>query len=232
MTRTTRTLLVLAALCIAIGLYFVVFPSNRLEPLTFKVVPFYDSRGPVIHAGKYSKDLAERDPERLLENVRHLKAEWDKLPIEVMYIAAVRLFDAGKRDEALYWFYTAHYRAMLFAALLDPKERTAENVILSLFNNAFYRFYYFAVPDLQAYAGCDQGKWLAVLDTVIAEHRTIPDLSSTYAALAFVPKTRWTQLNARVAAQERLLPNYIKSHWDQFRTARDPALEHRYCRTS
>jgi len=224
-----RLIIVLAAAIIAVGLYLLWFPSDRQEPLAVTVIPFYAFKGPQIHVGKYSTELMNSDPEQLLITTRRMKAEWSTLPVETMYVAAIRLFDAGKRDEALYWFYSAHYRATLFSTLIDPKDKTPENVVLTVFTNAHNRFYFLAVPDMQAHAGCDQGKWVSTLETVLAENRTLPEMAKIYPVMTFLPKPQWPSSNMQVAAQERLLLNYVKTRWDQFKTARDRDLFRRYC---
>ena len=38
-----------------------------------------------------------------------------------MYVAAIRLYDLGHKDEAVYWFYTAQYRARVFTSILDKE---------------------------------------------------------------------------------------------------------------
>ncbi len=82
------------------------------------VAPFYDSRGLKISVGEYSKELASADSRTILQISNNLKKEKDRLRAEVMYVAAIRLYDLSQKDEAVYWFYTAQYRPCI---QIDPR---------------------------------------------------------------------------------------------------------------
>ncbi|MDY0169224.1 MAG: hypothetical protein RBS80_21960 [Thermoguttaceae bacterium] len=86
------------------------------------VTPFYNSEGPQVAVGKHSDDLARANADTIEEMVAAMKAEWDELRPEAMCVAAIRLFDLGLKDEAVYWFYSAQYRGRLFQALCDPDQ--------------------------------------------------------------------------------------------------------------
>ena len=88
----------------------------------FYVAPFYNSKGPSIKIGKFSKELASADKQSIKITVATIKQEMATLPAITMFVAAARLFDLGYRDEAMYWFYAAQYRARLFQALLEPSK--------------------------------------------------------------------------------------------------------------
>ena len=82
------------------------------------VTPFYDSKGLKVSVGDNSKKLASADARSILEVSKELNKDKDKLRAEVMYIAAVRLYDLGHKDEAVYWFYTAQYARVH----VDPRQ--------------------------------------------------------------------------------------------------------------
>jgi hypothetical protein len=66
------------------------------------ITPFYDSKGLKIEVGEKSKKLAGADSKTILEISTELKKEKDKLRAEVMYVTAIRLYDLGHKDEAVY----------------------------------------------------------------------------------------------------------------------------------
>ncbi len=71
------------------------------------VTPFYDSAGPVINVGKYSTGLASKTPGEFVATILRMKNQWNDLNFIELYVAAIRLYDLGYRNEATYWFYTA-----------------------------------------------------------------------------------------------------------------------------
>ena len=79
--------------------------------MLINVTPYYDSNGPKVSVGEHSKKLANADAKSISQLSADLKKEKDKLRAEVMYVTAIRLYDLGQKDEAVYWFYTAQYRA-------------------------------------------------------------------------------------------------------------------------
>ena len=86
------------------------------------VTPYYNSSGPVVHAGKYSAGLASTNQSQLVATIRQMKKSWNQLNFVELYVGAIRLYDMGYRTESTYWFYTAQYRGRLFAVLVDQKK--------------------------------------------------------------------------------------------------------------
>src|SRR5438874_2702804 len=111
------SLLILAAVvgatCFVRGAPFL---RNR-PPMPIYIAPYYDSEGTKVSVGDYSKKLASADAKTILEICSELKKDKEKLRPEVMYVAAIRLYDLGQKDEAVYWLHTAQYRARLFASI-------------------------------------------------------------------------------------------------------------------
>ena len=56
-----------------------------------------------------------------MATVLSMKKEWQRLSFVELYVTAIRLYDAGYRDEATYWFYTAQYKGRQFAVLTDQR---------------------------------------------------------------------------------------------------------------
>ena len=77
--------------------------------MPIRVTPFYDSNGLKVSVGENSKKLASADAKSILDVSTELEKEKDGLRAEVMYVVAIRLYDLGHKDEAVYWFYTAQF---------------------------------------------------------------------------------------------------------------------------
>lgn len=136
--------------------------------------------------GKFSRGLASSDRETLSKTTRAMKDEIASRPVEAMYVAAIRLYDTGARDEALYWFYAAQYRARLFAAWLDPARVGGLGAPGFELRSAHAAFYELSGPFINGYAGCDQKRWLGAIEQVLAESSTPVDLAAIYPGVSFI----------------------------------------------
>jgi len=86
------------------------------------ITPYYDSNGPVVEVGGFSKGLAAKSEPEFVETIFNMKQSWSALRFPEMYVAATRLYDLGFRNESTYWFYSAQYSGRLFASLVDQKK--------------------------------------------------------------------------------------------------------------
>src|SRR5262249_19789299 len=86
-------------------------PKERINIL---VVPFYSSDGTDIHVGDYSDRLGTNDLKELDALAQEMAQQRDKLTPEQMFVLAIRLYDLGEKDNSVYWFYEAQFRAKLF----------------------------------------------------------------------------------------------------------------------
>jgi hypothetical protein len=90
--------------------------------------------------------------------VRDLIAADPKLvtPMTLM-VLAIRLYDVGVRDDAVFWFYVAKDRYLTMAAVLD-----VQSPLLAQANDAVGSFITLAGPIINGYAFCDLGKQKAL----------------------------------------------------------------------
>ena len=164
------------------------------------VTPYYSSSGPVIRVGKYSSGLASHDDRQFVDTIRAMKKQWAQLGFPELYAAAIRLYDLGYRNEAIYWFYTAQYRGRLFALLVDPKKLGGIGDPAFELEHAQNAFFQLVGPDINGYAFGGISDLVQVLRKVQGENRTVPDLSSMYPGVAFVDKAQWGRINAGLNA--------------------------------
>ncbi|MCX7887653.1 MAG: hypothetical protein N3B01_10445 [Verrucomicrobiae bacterium] len=168
---------------------------GRRQPIPVTVEPFYDANGPKVAVGKFSDGLAARDKKAFLKTPAAMKEEWSELPAEAMYVAAIRLYDFGLKDDAVYWFYSAQYRASLVRGLLDHDRLNAVGNPATALVQAHEAFLKQAGPYINGYAFGDIEKLLHTIAQVQAEGVRLPMLKQLYPNVVFIPEDRWQKIN-------------------------------------
>jgi len=164
------------------------------------VTPYYNSAGPAIDVGPFSKGLGANSESGFLATISEMKKSWDSLKFTETYVAAIRLYDRGFRNEAVYWFYSAQYRGRLLAALLDPQKVGSigdAGFELSHAENAFRQL---VGPYINGYAFGDIDHLIPIIERVKKEGETIPDLNKIYPGLSFKEKSEWDAGNRELNA--------------------------------
>lgn len=163
-------------------------PADRIA---LYVTPYYNSAGPVVRVGRYSAGLASHDEGQVVATVRTMKQHWNDLRFYELYVGAIRLYDLGYRNEAVYWFYTAQYRGRLFGLLADPKRLGtigAPGFELYHAQNAFFEL---SGPVINGYAFGDIDRLADVLQRVERNNLVLPNMPALYPRVAFVPRSEW-----------------------------------------
>src|SRR5207244_2405594 len=78
------------------------------------VTPYYNSKGPTINVGSFSKGLGANTEPEFVATIARMKQSWDTLSFPETYVAAIRLYDLGFRKESIYW--------RLLATLVDREK--------------------------------------------------------------------------------------------------------------
>jgi len=162
------------------------------------VTPYYNSAGPVIDVGAFSKGLGASSESVFLTTISEMKKSWDTLKFTEMYVAAIRLYDRGFRDEAVYWFYSAQYRGRLLRALLDPQKVGGLGDPGFELSHAWNAFHQLVGPYINGYAFGNMDQLILVIERVKKEGKTIPDLNRIYPDLSFKKKSEWEAGNSEV----------------------------------
>lgn len=174
--------------------------KDATDHIAVYVTPYYNSAGPVIRIGQYSAGLASHDENEVVATVRRMKEHWNALRFYELYVGAIRLYDLGYRNEAVYWFYTAQYRGRLFGMLADAArlgDMGAPGFELYHAQNAFYEL---SGPAINGYAFGDIDRLDGVLQRVARENHTVPDVRTLYPGVAFIPQHQWQTRNDELAA--------------------------------
>ena len=161
------------------------------ERIEVYITPFYNSKGPAIEVGPWSKGLSAKSEPEFVATILKMKQSWNTLRFPEMYVAAIRLYDLGFRNEATYWFYSGQYRGRLLASLADREKMGsigAPGFELVQAANAFQQL---VGPYINGYAFGDMERLIGIVERVQKENKTVPDLDKTYPGIAFKPRSDW-----------------------------------------
>ena len=168
------------------------------------MIPIYDFRGPTIDVGQFSEELARADEKSILAVVVPMRKKWTSLSVEQMYVAAIRLFDLGHKDEAVYWFYSAQYRSRVFLRTLetletDFGENPDEETIRGM-GSAELQVASFSVIGvfINEYAFRDPERLGTTIQKVKNEYKSLPDMKMLYPFLKHVPDEKWNTAHREI----------------------------------
>ena len=164
------------------------------------VTPYYDSSGPVVRAGKYSTGLASKNRGDFVATIFRMKKQWDYLNFVELYVAAIRLYDLGYRNESTYWFYTAQYRGRLFASVVDQKRLGGIGDPGFELVHAQDAFFQLAGPDINGFAFGNIDLLVSIVRRVQNRNQAVPNLQTVYPGVSLVPRSQWQAHNAQIAA--------------------------------
>ena len=174
-------------------------PDSDPAHIAVYVTPYYNSEGPTIQVGRFSSGLASADQNEFLSTITTMKQQWQQLSFPELYVGAIRLYDLGYRDEAVYWFYTAQYRGRQFGALVDPAKIGHMGDPGFELNAAADSFFQLVGPWINGYAFGDTDHLIEVVRKVQTEGRQITDLNAIYPNVVFIDKSQWAAENSELA---------------------------------
>jgi hypothetical protein len=143
--------LLLAPLC--------AFAAESVRHIGIYVEPFYHSAQtpdgrPQVGVGKQYNDLLSSTKREDILAARDLIAAKPALVTPMtMMVLAIRFYDVGLRDEAVFWFYAAKDRYIVMSEVLDVKTQA-----LAQADDAVRSFATLAGPVINGYAFCDLAK--------------------------------------------------------------------------
>ncbi len=184
------------------------------------ITPFYNSEGPTVKVGKYSKGLASRESEEFLNTIHTMKENWSELNVEELYVGAIRLYDEEYRDEAVFWFYTAQLRSRVFRGILDQAKVGGMGSAGFELMHAQNSFYQLAGPYINGYAFGFPDQLLAVVEKVSKEKENFPDLSKIYPNVSFIPQAGRQAIVDEVVGGMSGLTSYIKENKESLKQQR------------
>jgi hypothetical protein len=176
-------------------------PKKPKEPsitdftvIKVSIKPYYESEGVKIEVGRYSKDFAITDEKKFLEAIFKIKENWENLTAEELFIGAIRLYDMEFRDEAVYWFYSAQFRAKVYqGSLAQPKAEKMGDPIFDL-QKIQKDFFKGTGQYINGYAFRSLDKVGKVIERVIKDSEKLPDMSKIYPQTTFVEPAKQKEI--------------------------------------
>jgi hypothetical protein len=169
------------------------------ESINILVVPFYSSDGTQIHVGDYSDRLRTNDLNELAGLAQEMAQQRDKLTPEQMFVLAIRLYNLGEKDDSVYWFYEAQFRAKLFLKTVDSTRVSRGDPTYELLMD-YNSFTESAGKPINGYAGCDVDNWVKIAKVVEDDNPSPPELDKLFPNAILVDRSQWQQINDDVAA--------------------------------
>ncbi len=183
---------------IAFALVHLVCGQTINDPARIEVyiTPYYNSKGPVIEVGPFSKGLSANGEAEFVATIAKMKQSWNSLQFPEMYVAAIRLYDLGFRNEATYWFYSAQYRGRLLASLVDREKMGSIGAPAFELVQAANAFQQLVGPYINGYAFGDVDRLVQIVERVQKENKTVPDVEKIYPKVTFKPRSEWDAGNS------------------------------------
>jgi hypothetical protein len=154
--RTSLTAVLATAICIMHG------TAHSAEPVKFinlYVLPYYESSkdaagSPRVNTSKEHNALLASTKQADIVKARDDISQKNELITPItLAVLAIRLYDVGLRDDAVFWFYVAKDRYATLAAVADMNTSQLAQVA-----DAFKNFASLAGPVINGYAFCDLSK--------------------------------------------------------------------------
>ena len=161
-TMPRRFLQPLIAALLALSLVGTGVANGAVEPvkrIPIQVLPYYQAaRHPddpplIAVASRYDKLLASMRAEDIVRARDEIERDPGRITPMTMMVLAIRLYDVGLRDDAVFWFYAAKNRYYVLSQVADMKSPKLAPVAAAM--NAFVRL---AGPAINGYAFCDIAK--------------------------------------------------------------------------
>jgi hypothetical protein len=171
-----------------------------VPPIPILVPRFYSSEDLQISVGNYSQQLGTADLQELTALAQEMARQKDTLTPEQMFVLAIRLYDLGEKDNSVYWFYEAQFRAKLFLKTLDADHFAGISEQSSGLLSSYEAFTELAGEYINGYAGCDVDSWVKIAKLVQDDNPKPPELDKLFPEAVFVDRSQWQGINDEVAA--------------------------------
>jgi hypothetical protein len=182
--------------------------------------PYYNYDPLTITIGKYKKELLTKDTIEIINLAKKIKADINNTDVESIYILSIRLYDLGKKDDAVYWFYTAQSRARIFINMLDAEKMGGMGSEAFELKQLFIAFNQLAGEYINGYALNDFDKGIAVFEKVKGEVKDIKSFKGIYKNISFLDDSH---LETEIAHKEEdlgKLIDYVKTNREELRKQR------------
>jgi hypothetical protein len=135
--------------------------TKPVKQIDIYVTPYYvsaktlDGHPSVAVATMFDTQLSSNKREDILAVRDAIQAQSKLITPMTLMVLAIRLYDVGLRDDAVFWFYVAKNRYLTMADVVDMKAPS-----LAAVNGAMDAFHTLAGPFINSYAFCNLAKQL------------------------------------------------------------------------
>ena len=192
--------------------------NKKPERMPIYVIPWYNSDPLTINVGSFSNALRSDNVRKLLATADDIRADIDRTPVEAIFVLAIRLYDVGQKDDAIYWFYMAQFRRNLYARMITKVGSVGDRAFeLEQAQSAFKKL---SGRWINGYAGGVLDKQLEILDRVRAEGLQAGYIGLAYPELEFKPEIEQAAVVKEIAGYVSELQQYLIDHREELERAR------------
>lgn len=229
----------LARAALTVALLGAPIAAHAVEPvrrIAIYVQPFYQAantpgEAPRVAVGqRFDTLLASPRREDILAARDMIAADPKVVTPMTLMVLAIRLYDVGMRDEAVFWFYAAKDRFITFAEVVDTNAQ-----VLMQVDEAMRSFSAIAGPVINGYAFCDLANQKALRAKALAWVEANPYAATFMSQLPARTNDRQAGLSRAVrnakagAAKEAAYFDDPKNTETFFATRRKNEADAKYC---
>lgn len=206
--------------------------SGRESRIAVDIPPYYMHNGHRADVGAYSEGLSAADRNVVLQTASNMEKDWKNLPVTAMYVAALRLFEIGERDRALYWYEAAKYRAALFMKLLDgTSDMNRMGSKAFELSRAHTTFFLALRPYIGEYGLCDIGNYQKTAARAGFGRDDTPKLDTIYPGVVFLPDEKWPAAVKKVNEDfERQVERTAETYETIVKQRKAAGTQEQYCK--
>ena len=202
--------------------------NNSNKKMGLYVTPYYNSQPLTVNVGEYSRQLMTGKPKQLLKLSDEIRKKVDNVNIETLFVLAIRLYDAGEKDEATYWYYTAQFRKNVFIQMQDGEQGGFGEPAFEI-PHALQSFNELAGKWINGYIGGYPEKWAEIVRQAANDISQMGYIQKAYPSLQFkLEEEQAAFVNEQIADSEEMHQWLLENRDDILRQRRENDIEGTY----
>lgn len=202
--------------------------STNSAQIPLSITPCYNYDPLQIETDDYSAELKSLSLNNYDSLATLFSAKLDSVSITSLFIFSVRLYDLGKKDEAVYWFHSAKIRAGVFIKSLDPEKTGGIGAPAFELKQQFIAFSQLAGEYINGYAGGELDKWVETLQKVKLNIENLSSFSQ-YPSIAFLSDEGFQAAKQnRIDDCDKLIDYIQKNKKEIKKTRKENGIEGKY----
>jgi hypothetical protein len=207
---------------LVLGILMACGGSNDGQRIAIYVEPLYNSNPLRINVGAYSARLKANSPGAMLKLAAEIKKDVDRVDAGTLYVLAIRLYDLGEKDEAVYWYYNAQFRKNIFIQMATGLDPTGAPAALQAFNDLSGKW-------INGYAAGDPDKVVATLEQIVEEVKNMGYIAKAYPDFTFKPESKQQAfVDDQIASYREAITYYAENKEEILRIRKESGMEGKY----